>query len=274
MIKRITSFLYLLLLVLPVLLTSNTKNIFILLKKEGMMTLMQSYTRDNPEIVKMLLFLLIIAVVMNILLILLHCFRKHSIISSFIRNIITWGPIIFSIIYIITPINVIGVAFEDIVFLIWAIGNSIHRIMFKKVDVHIEIIKWVTLGIGLFIALTDNGIIIKSIFIIVLILGIIILIIIGLFGFVSKWMTQQKPETHFYCEYCGTELSSLEDLISNKCFNHPKGRGNHKLYEGIGKSSYICKYCGSSYKTLLTLTHNDCMKHPHGENMGKCSPDL
>ncbi len=68
----------------------------------------------------------------------------------------------------------------------------------------------------------------------------------------------------FYCEYCGTEFSSVRTLSMGTCPRHPNGRGNHKLYEGSVKSKYTCKYCGNQYSSIRLLTTGFCPKHPNG----------
>jgi hypothetical protein len=81
---------------------------------------------------------------------------------------------------------------------------------------------------------------------------------------------------NFYCEYCGSKSSSIQNLTSGSCVCHPSGpnKGKHKLYEGSEKDKYFCKYCGQSHSSLHTLTSGHCVKHPLGPNKGKHAPAL
>lgn len=78
----------------------------------------------------------------------------------------------------------------------------------------------------------------------------------------------------FYCEYCGTDRSSVASLTASSCHRHPLGpnKGRHKLYEGSEKSKYTCKYCGTDRSSLSSLTASSCHRHPDGANKGKHSP--
>jgi len=81
---------------------------------------------------------------------------------------------------------------------------------------------------------------------------------------------------NFYCEYCGTNRSSVSSLPGGFCSKHPLGsnKGKHKLYEGGEKSQYTCKYCGTNRSSISSLTSGFCSKHPDGSNKGKHSPAL
>jgi hypothetical protein len=80
----------------------------------------------------------------------------------------------------------------------------------------------------------------------------------------------------FYCEYCGTDRSSVSSLTAIPCLRHPLGtnKGKHKLYEGSEKSKYTCKYCGTDRTSISSLTSIPCLRHPDGANKGKHSPAL
>ncbi len=80
----------------------------------------------------------------------------------------------------------------------------------------------------------------------------------------------------FFCEYCGTNSSSIEGLTANSCIRHPNGpsKGKHKLYEGNEKSQYSCKYCGTNSSSIQSLTANTCIRHPNGASKGHHSPAL
>lgn len=81
---------------------------------------------------------------------------------------------------------------------------------------------------------------------------------------------------NYYCEYCGTKHSSVNNLTSLMCFRHPDGpnKGRHKLYEGTEKSRYTCKYCGTTNSSIANLTAIPCSRHPLGSNKGKHAPAL
>lgn len=137
------------------------------------------------KVVIMIIIVLIMAIVAT---------RFLTINNELFIGIWTWAPLIFSIIYIITPIDFINGVFEDIVFLLWSIANCIQYLTYNNAnDVFddivwkaTEIIKWLVLSIGLFIALTGGGIFIKTFFILGLILGIAILIIMALICVLSS----------------------------------------------------------------------------------------
>jgi len=80
----------------------------------------------------------------------------------------------------------------------------------------------------------------------------------------------------FYCEYCGTEFSSVRQLTSLHCFRHPDGssKGFHKLYEGSEKSKYTCKYCGTQFSSIRQMTALHCFRHPDGPSKGFHKPAL
>lgn len=78
---------------------------------------------------------------------------------------------------------------------------------------------------------------------------------------------------NIFCEYCGTESSTISSLTANSCHRNPNG-GKHKLYEGSAKSKYSCKYCGTTSSTISSLTSNSCHRHPIGSGKGKHSPAL
>ncbi len=81
---------------------------------------------------------------------------------------------------------------------------------------------------------------------------------------------------NFYCEYCGSKFSSVQQLTAVPCQRHPDGqfKGKHKLYEGSEKSQYTCKYCGSKFSSLQQLTSVPCQRHPDGQFKGKHAPAL
>ncbi len=81
---------------------------------------------------------------------------------------------------------------------------------------------------------------------------------------------------NYYCEYCGTKHSSVNNLTSIPCSRHPDGpnKGRHKLYEGTEKSRYTCKYCGTTNSSIANLTSVPCSRHPLGSNKGKHAPAL
>lgn len=146
-----------------------------------------SYTENlstNTKIIIMIITILIMGIIINILL----RFYRYSDEGELLCKVITWGPIILSILNIVTPMDFIEGPFEDIVFILWSIANSIHYKIFEEFDfdngfnIFIEVIKYIALGIGLFMALTDADLIIKGIFIIALILFIVVLIILGIFS--------------------------------------------------------------------------------------------
>ena len=80
----------------------------------------------------------------------------------------------------------------------------------------------------------------------------------------------------FYCEYCGQQSSSVSSLTAWSCSKHPNGaaKGNHKLYEGSGKSQYVCKYCGMKSSSISSLTAGFCSRHPDGASKGRHAPML
>lgn len=79
-----------------------------------------------------------------------------------------------------------------------------------------------------------------------------------------------------YCEYCGSDYSSVQAMTGHPCSRHPdgSGKGRHKLYEGAAKPQYTCKYCGSKYSTIATMTGFMCARHPSGTNKGRHLPAL
>jgi len=80
----------------------------------------------------------------------------------------------------------------------------------------------------------------------------------------------------YYCEYCGTESSTVSSLTLRSCHKHPSGanKGNHKLYEGGEKAQYTCKYCGTIKSSIINLTSGSCHRHPNGANKGYHLPAL
>ncbi len=80
----------------------------------------------------------------------------------------------------------------------------------------------------------------------------------------------------FYCQYCGTNASSVSSLTSGVCYRHPNGpnKGKHSLYEGSEKSQYTCKYCGTHSSSISSLTSGVCYRHPNGANKGHHAPAL
>ena len=80
----------------------------------------------------------------------------------------------------------------------------------------------------------------------------------------------------FYCKYCGSKESSINNLTSFKCPRHPDGdrKGTHALYEGEEKKEYICKYCESKASSISSLTSFKCPRHPNGDRKGYHSPAL
>ena len=75
----------------------------------------------------------------------------------------------------------------------------------------------------------------------------------------------------YFCEYCGTQFSSVSSLTSASCSRHPNGngKGKHILYEGSLKSQYTCKYCGQKFSSISSLTSSSCSRHPSGNGKGK-----
>lgn len=144
----------------------------------------------NAKVIIMIIIVFIMAMVVNKL----TRFNNSYASEELFIKLWTWCPLIFSIIYIFTSIDFIYGIFEDIVFLLWAIGNCIQYITYNsymadKYEIInntaynvTEFIKWLALAIGLFIALTGGGIFIKVLFILGIILGIVILIIIASLG--------------------------------------------------------------------------------------------
>ena len=80
----------------------------------------------------------------------------------------------------------------------------------------------------------------------------------------------------YFCEYCGEEFSSIQNLTGYKCSKHPIGyhNGYHKLYEGGEKSEYFCKYCGEKFSSIRNLTGYKCSKHPNGYHNGYHAPSM
>ena len=152
-----------------------------------------SYTgrlSTNTKVIIMIIIVLIMAIVVNWL----TRFNNSYEAEELSIKLWTWCPLLFSIIYIFTSIDFIDGVFEDIVFLLWAIGNCIQYItynsyMASKYDIVnntaynvTEFIKWLALATGLFIALTGGGMFIKVLFVLGMILGIVILIVIAALG--------------------------------------------------------------------------------------------
>lgn len=80
----------------------------------------------------------------------------------------------------------------------------------------------------------------------------------------------------YFCEYCGEEFSSIQNLTIFRCSKHPNGSnsGYHKLYEGGEKSKYFCKYCGEGFSSIRNLITFRCSKHPNGINNGYHAPSM
>lgn len=170
----------------------------------------------NTKVIIMIIILVIIAIVVNIIL----RFSKYSDEEKLVKRVFTWGPIIFAILNIVTPMDFIYGVFEDIVFLLWAIGNSIHYKICEEIDfdnsfnMTVEVIKWIFLGIGLFIALTGGSIIAKGIFIIALILGIAILIILGALGFFVQGVGEVAKVAKVVYELVRATLESIAEYFN------------------------------------------------------------
>ena len=75
--------------------------------------------------------------------------------------------------------------------------------------------------------------------------------------------------TKFYCEYCGLNFSTIEELNSSICSNHKfmNIKGSHKLYDGEDNTKLICRYCGQGF-TSMQESFGTCIKHPKGEHKG------
>jgi len=75
--------------------------------------------------------------------------------------------------------------------------------------------------------------------------------------------------TKFYCEYCGIDFPTIEELNSSTCDNHKfiNIEGSHKIYNGDDKTKLICRYCEQGF-TSLQESFGTCLKHPNGENKG------
>jgi ribosomal protein S14 len=67
-----------------------------------------------------------------------------------------------------------------------------------------------------------------------------------------------------YCQYCGTERSSISSLTGSSCSKNPSGK-YHVPYEGSEKSKYACKYCGTERSSISSLTGSSCSKNPNGK---------
>lgn len=78
----------------------------------------------------------------------------------------------------------------------------------------------------------------------------------------------------FYCKYCGTFRSSIQNLTSGNCPRHPDGpyKGRHVLYQGYEKKQYTCEFCGTIRSSITNLTAGNCPRHPNGPNKGKHCP--
>lgn len=243
-----------------------------------------SYTgrlSTNTKVIIMIIILLIVAIVVNLIL----RFNRYSGEEKFIKRVFTWGPIIFSILNIVTPMDFIYGVFDDILFLLWAIGNSIHYKIFEEIDfdnslnMTVEVIKWIFLGIGLFIALTGGGIIIKGIFIIALILAIAILIILGALGFFVQGVGEVarvaapiavagakaiyelacatlETIADYFNEYLADEYPNANYLIVNKV-KHELKAGNYNainigIYDDendlLGNETITCESIGSDLR--------------------------
>lgn len=164
---------------------------------------------DNISTNTKVIIMIIIVLIMLVINILIYRFGRYSESGELIRKIFAWGPLIFSMLYII--INIISIipniiyimfalldfdfsfidgvkVFKCIAFLLWAIANVIHYGISENFNVSdcfnisIEVIKYIALGIGLFIVLAGSSTIVKIVFIIALILFVIILIIFFAFG--------------------------------------------------------------------------------------------
>ena len=67
-----------------------------------------------------------------------------------------------------------------------------------------------------------------------------------------------------FCQYCGTERSSVSSLTGSSCSKNPNGK-YHSPYEGIEKSKYTCKYCGTERSSISSLTGSSCSKNSSGK---------
>jgi predicted nucleic acid-binding Zn ribbon protein len=81
---------------------------------------------------------------------------------------------------------------------------------------------------------------------------------------------------NYYCKYCGTKATNVQNLTAGYCQRHPDGasRGKHALYEGDEKPQYTCKYCGTKAPSISNLTAGACQRHPAGAAKGKHAPAL
>ncbi len=105
--------------------------------------------------------------------------------------------------------------------------------------------------------------------------GIVFLCLLGL-SFVARAGGDDRKISQYFCEYCGTERSSVSSLTAGMCGRHPSGsnQGRHKLYESESKERYTCKYCGTQRETISSLTAGKCSRHPNGTNKGHHAPAL
>lgn len=232
----------------------------------------------NTKVIIMIIILLIIAIVVNIIL----RFSKYSDEEKLVKRVFTWGPIIFAVLNIVTPMDFINGVFEDIVFLLWAIGNSIHYKIWEELGIDnsfkiTEAIKWIFLGIGLFIALTGGGIIIKGIYIIALILGIAILIILGALGFFAQGVSEVakvaapivvagakavyelvcatlESIAEYFNEYLADEYPNANYLMVNK-IKHEFKAGNYNTIN-IGIYDDDNDLLGNEYITCESVDNN------------------
>lgn len=202
---------------------------------------------DNISTNTKVIIMIIIVLIMLVINILIYRFGRYSESGELIRKIFAWGPLIFSILYII--INIISIipnimyilialldfdfsfidgvkVFKCISFLLWAIANAIHYGISENFNVSdcfnisIEVIKYIALGIGLFIVLTGGGVTIKVIFIIALILFIVILAILFVFGFAFQGLLMicncGMAAAEFVIAIIYTNLKDIIGYLKNK----------------------------------------------------------
>ena len=80
----------------------------------------------------------------------------------------------------------------------------------------------------------------------------------------TNFYTQSRPTTRYYCELCGYESKSTQELLSNHCLRNRERPGYHKLYEGGEKEWYSCRYCGKQFKSIKEMTWNGCLRREMG----------
>ena len=68
----------------------------------------------------------------------------------------------------------------------------------------------------------------------------------------------------FFCEYCGTNSSSISSLTAASCSKNSNGK-YHVPFEGSERSKYYCKYCGTNSSSISRLTAASCSKNPNGK---------